>query len=640
VAIIKIGAPIVTKGTEAQYHFGRYPMAYDFTRYLNIRCAHTPTWTGDDTHVLFLSDITGNAQVWRIGLPDVPRAHWPQQLTFFPDKVWEIHGTTKTQQAIAVSDIGGNERQQFYLLDLETPLATDDQGHSIRRLTDADHAIHRFGVWSKDGNSIYYTSNERNNVDFDLYTMSIADGSQSKLSQSNGRRTIVALAPDERAILSTEDVSTTDTRLHLFDLQTKIERPITPCASPARFRAIRWTTNGIYAITDHGHDRGALCQIDLANKRVEPLLTVAMLEVDGNIGMGELDLFTVAPNDQQAALVYNDGGWSKLYLIDLANGAFKKVNTQPEGVIGKLQFSADEEHVVFDLQNADRPQDLWLFSLREGTCRQLTFSNQAGIRASTYVAPELVHYKSFDARDIPALFYQPQQPAPDGGYPCILYVHGGPAGQLRPEFDVRFQYFLGQGMAILATNVRGSSGYGREYVMSDDVALRMDSVRDLYHAVQWLHGQGSINNARIAIYGRSYGGFMVLAALTEYPELFAAGIDVVGIANWVTFLERTSPWRRAHREAEYGSLEHHQALLQAISPIHKMERITMPLMVVAGDNDPRVPLFESEQVVERVRANGGTVEFVHYADEGHKISKLANRIDSFTKMGEFLQHHL
>ncbi|MCB0112145.1 MAG: S9 family peptidase, partial [Caldilineaceae bacterium] len=196
------------------------------------------------------------------------------------------------------------------------------------------------------------------------------------------------------------------------------------------------------------------------------------------------------------------------------------------------------------------------------------------------------------------------------------------------------------GFAILATNVRGSSGYGRRYLMLDDVELRMDSVRDLYHAVQWLHQQERINRKRIAIYGRSYGGFMVLAALTEYPELFAAGVDVVGIANWVTFLERTSPWRRAHREAEYGSLAEHRALLEAISPIHKIDRITMPLMVLAGDNDPRVPLYESEQVVERVRANGGTVEFVHYADEGHKFSKLANRIDSFTQMGVFLKRYL
>ncbi|MCB9151948.1 MAG: S9 family peptidase, partial [Caldilineaceae bacterium] len=185
--------------------------------------------------------------------------------------------------------------------------------------------------------------------------------------------------------------------------------------------------------------------------------------------------------------------------------------------------------------------------------------------------------------------------------------------------------------------VRGSTGYGRRYMMLDDLDLRMESVADLKYAVSWLHGQEEINNDAIAVYGRSYGGYMVLAALTEYPELFAAGIDVVGIANWVSFMERTSPWRRAHREREYGSLAHQRQLLERISPIHKAERIAAPLLVLAGDNDPRVPLFESEQIVEKVRRAGGTVEFIHYADEGHRFSKLANRVDSFTKMAAFLQ---
>jgi dipeptidyl aminopeptidase/acylaminoacyl peptidase len=211
---------------------------------------------------------------------------------------------------------------------------------------------------------------------------------------------------------------------------------------------------------------------------------------------------------------------------------------------------------------------------------------------------------------------------------------------LRPDFDVRFQYFLSRGYAILGTNVRGSTGYGRAYAELDELEKRPDSVADLKYAVHWLQGQTEINGDRVAIYGRSYGGYMVLAALTTFPELFAAGINVVGIANWVSFMERTSPWRRAHREQEYGSLAHHRDLLTQISPIHQAERITMPLMVIAGDNDPRVPIFESEQIVDKVRNAGGTVEFLHYADEGHNISKLANRVDSFTCMADFLDRHL
>ncbi|MEZ4679080.1 MAG: S9 family peptidase [Caldilineaceae bacterium] len=615
-------------------------MAYEFARYLTMRSAGAPTFAAQMQRIAFLSDITGNFQVWSVGLSATAAACWPQQLTFLEDKVWEVHATPAAPYLIAVSDVGGNERQQFYLLDNAGGDPISGSGHNIRKLTTDDHAIHRFGVWSRDGQSIYYTSNARNNVDFDLFQMQLTDGQVTKLCESKGRRTVVAIAPDERALLATEEISTTNIQLHKIDLATGVEENVTPIATAARYQAIRWTKAGIFALSDMTydgmmHDGGALCRIDLESHAVVPILTADIVAETG-----ELDLFTVAQDGRQAALVYNAEGWSYLFLVDLVTGAYQRVESLPDGVIGKLQFSADGSLLVFDLQNADRPQDIWLLTLEDLHCRQVTFSNRAGVDPATLVAPELIHYRTFDERVIPALFYKPQQPPPVGGYPCILYVHGGPAGQLRPEFDVRFQYFLGQGFAILATNVRGSSGYGRAFMMLDEVEKRMDSVTDLKHAVLWLHEQEILNAERIAIYGRSYGGFMVLAALTEYPDLFAAGIDVVGIADWVTFLERTSPWRRAHREAEYGSLEHHRPLLEQISPIHKADRIHVPLMVLAGDNDPRVPLFESEQVVERVHANGGTVEFIHYADEGHKFSKLTNRIDSFTKMGAFLQRYL
>ena len=211
----------------------------------------------------------------------------------------------------------------------------------------------------------------------------------------------------------------------------------------------------------------------------------------------------------------------------------------------------------------------------------------------------------------------------------------------QPIFSSTIQYWVNElGVAVICPNVRGSAGYGREYLDLDNGEKREDSVRDIGALLDWIAKQPQLDSSRVAVTGGSYGGYMVLAALTEYPELFAAGVDVVGIANWVTFLERTSPWRRAHREEEYGSLANHRPLLEQLSPIHKADQIKAPLMVMAGDNDPRVPLFESEQVVERVRAAGGTVEFIHYADEGHKFSKLANRIDSFTKMGEFLQRYV
>jgi dipeptidyl aminopeptidase/acylaminoacyl peptidase len=202
-------------------------------------------------------------------------------------------------------------------------------------------------------------------------------------------------------------------------------------------------------------------------------------------------------------------------------------------------------------------------------------------------------------------------------------------GQTRPDFDPRFQFFLSQGYAILAPNVRGSSGYGKTCMALDDVHLRMDSVADLKYAVEWLRASGVADPSRVAIYGRSYGGFMMLAAITAYPDLWAAAIDVVGIANWITFLENTGPWRRAHREQEYGSLEQDRAFLESTSPIHQVDRIQAPLLVMHGANDPRVPVTETDEIVAHLRRRDHPVEYLRYAEKDHKISKLANRVDSY-----------
>jgi len=610
-------------------------MSYDFARYLNSRSANTPVFAMQGDRIAFLSDITDNVQVWSIGLTAELAAGWPRQLTFLPDKVWELYATPKAPHLVALSDVAGNERQQFYLITNAGSDAAGQAAYDVRKLTTNDQAIHHFGSWSEDGLAIFYTSNARNQVDFDLYQIDIASGAQTLLLETNGRWQIAARSPDSTQLLCTEDVSSSNVQLHLVDLTTQTARSLTTDQPPARYGAVRWTTTGLYLLTDREHDRGAICRLDPVSGAWEVVVDAATLQKTG-----ELDLFTVAADGRRAALSYNADGWSELYLLDLVEKRYQHIDTMPQGVISKLQFNATGEQLAFDLQSPTRPQDIWLLDCQSANCRQVTFSDRAGIAATTLVTPSVITYTSFDKETIPAFYYRPQSAPPAGGYPAILYVHGGPASQLRPEFNGSFHYFLEQGYAMLATNVRGSTGYGRRYMLLDEVELRMDSVADLQAAVHWLHAQPEINPKRIAIYGRSYGGFMVLAALTEYPELFAAGVDVVGIANWVTFLERTSPWRRAHREEEYGSLANHRALLAELSPIHKAERITAPLMVLAGDNDPRVPLFESEQVVERVKANGGTVEFIHYADEGHKFSKLVNRIDSFTKMGDFLRRYV
>jgi dipeptidyl aminopeptidase/acylaminoacyl peptidase len=496
--------------------------------------------------------------------------------------------------------------------------------------------VHRFGAWSKDGREILYVSNARNNIDFDLYRMNIDTRESELVREWRGNRTILAWLEDRQCVLSTEQLASEQDELYLLDLKSGEERHITAGHPQARYEQARYADGAVYLISDRTHDRGAICRLNLEDGSLEEIVNAGELDAAVIPYQGELELLAVKGGGK-AAFALNVEGYSRLYKLDIASRTWEQVGGLPSGVIAGLKFSPDGRRLVSGLQAPQRPPDVWEYDFERDLTTQLTFSNHAGINASEWIAPELIRFPTFDGRQIPAFYYRPATPPPAGGYPCILYVHGGPAGQQRPDFDLRFQYFLSRGYALLVTNVRGSTGYGRAYMQLDDLELRMDSVADLKHAVLWLRERAEIDAQRIAIYGRSYGGYMVLAAMTEYPELFAAGVDVVGIANWETFMERTSPWRRAHREREYGSLENHRDLLRRISPIHKAERITAPLLVIAGDNDPRVPLYESEQIVERVRNAGGTVEFIHYADEGHKIAKLPNLIDSFTQMGEFLR---
>ncbi len=612
---------------------------YDFARYLNIRSATSPALSSDGDRVAFLSNTTGNYQVWSVPTAPTFEDSCPRQMTFFPDKVWEIHGTPNAAHFIAVSDAGGNERQQLYLISNYGTRSDGVPAHDIRRLTLNDDAIHTFGSWSDDGQEIVYTSNQRNNVDFDLYRMDLATGHAALVKECEGRRTAVAWI-DGRYILTRDDVASDQVDLYLLDMESDEESRLTTADEMARYADIQAKGDRVFLVSDRTHDRNAICELDITTGELTEIVNADSFAAINPQYVGEIELLTVAADGRTAAVTLNEGGYSRLFMLDLTTEYLDPIVGLPDGVIAKLKFDADSSHLLFDLQTPSQPSDIWTMNVGSRSLLRLTNSDRAGIDSSDFIKPELVEFKTHDGRMLPAFIYRPASPAPADGYPCILYVHGGPAGQQRPDFDVRFQYFLSQGYALMATNVRGSTGYGREYMLLDEVELRMDSVADMKYAVKWLHEQPDMANDRVAVYGRSYGGFMVLAAVTEYPDLFAAGIDVVGIADWVTFLERTSLWRRGHREREYGSLEHDREFLQSISPLHKAGRIQAPLLVLAGDNDPRVPLFESEQIAERVALAGGTVQFIHYADEGHKFSKLKNQIDSFTQMGDFLDRYL
>jgi dipeptidyl aminopeptidase/acylaminoacyl peptidase len=348
------------------------------------------------------------------------------------------------------------------------------------------------------------------------------------------------------------------------------------------------------------------------------------------------------------AYAVNVNGVDEIHLRDLSTSEERVVSdiTGAPGIVAddRLVFSPDGQRLAFSYSSATRTADVYVWDLERDEVRAVTRSSHGGLPPDAFIAPTLIHYPTFDkgedgeARRIPAWFYRPQDletPAP-----AVVMVHGGPESQFRPSFHFLIQYLLHHGYAVLAPNVRGSTGYGKSYSHLDDVGKRMDSVADLAHATTWLQVHPDIDEDRLVVYGGSYGGFMVLAALTTYPDLWAAGVDSVGISNFATFLENTSDYRRGHREAEYGSLEHDREFLERIAPINHIDEVSAPVMVIHGANDPRVPLSEAEQLVEALRERDVPVEFLAFEDEGHGIVKLKNKLIVYPAIVGFLDDYV
>ena len=585
-------------------------MSYEFARYLKIRGAWGPSWSPDARRVSFLTEITGVPQVWEV---PVEGPSWPEQLTFYEERVSGAEYSPAQNKVLFGMDAGGNERMQLFLL----------EDGEVTDLTRAPDAIHYSGGFSPDGERIAYTATRRNGTDFDVFLQKL-DGEPETVWEVSGYHTVSDWAPDGSFLLVSRHRSNLDNDLYMLDLSTGEASVLTPHEGDARFYGARLTPDGgsAYLATDRDGDFMRLAHLDLST------LDLAYLTPDNR----DVEVLDLSRDGRYLLACRNVEGYSNLMLFSGEGRRMPNLEV-PEGIVGGFEFSPDSARLAFTLVGPTRNPDVWVMDLPDGEARQITRSSTAGIPRGTFRRPHLVRYPTFDGREIPALLYEPDAE----NAPVVVNVHGGPESQSRPAFAPVTQYLLHRGYAVFFPNVRGSTGYGKAYTHLDDVELRMDSVRDLAHAAGWLREKG---HQRVAVMGGSYGGFMVLAALTEYPELWTAGVDIVGIANLVTFLENTGSYRRGLREPEYGSLERDRDFLKSISPIHKAEKIRAPLMVIHGKNDPRVPVGEAEQIVESVRENGGTVEYLLYEDEGHGLAKLKNRLDAYPRIAAFLDEHL
>lgn len=588
-----------------------------------------------DAHgrLLVISDLANVPQVWATsggggeGEGESEGA-WPELVLAPPDRAQTLHPGPLPGQLAVGADVGGNEHTQVLL---------SQDGSGWTPLVDDPAHIYTFGAWSRDGRLVSYATNTRTGRWFDVFVRDLASGQAWCVLQDDSTNRARGFSPDGRWLLVERSLANFHQQLWLVDLAgADPPRRLTPPTAVARFAHPAWTPDGsaVVVLTDLDRDLAAPARLDITSGEISFLVEPEH----------EVDECALSPDGAWLAYALNRDGAAEVRARHLETGRERSVPGLPPGALydywqAALAWSPAGDRLALSWTASRYAPNVWIYHLASSQTHPATRTPMAGIRPDQLAEPEHVTYPTFDERSIPALFYPPGQPAASPP-PCVLFVHGGPEGQYRPTWQPLVQSLVSAGFAVLAPNVRGSAGYGKAYLHLDDVRLRMDAVADLAHAATWLRASGRADPTRLGVYGGSYGGFMVLAALTEYPDLWAAGVDVVGIANFVTFLHNTGPWRRHLREAEYGSLEHDRAFLESISPIHKVDRIRAPLLVVHGANDPRVPISEAEQMVASLRALGRTVDLIRLEDEGHQIAKLKNKLVVFPRVARFLAEHL
>jgi dipeptidyl aminopeptidase/acylaminoacyl peptidase len=599
----------------------------DVRRYTEFRAAALSSWHPVRREMLISTRFGDTAQVHRVKFPGGART----QLTFFPERVGGATYKPKTGDYFIFSkDIGGNEFFQLYRYDLadgNVTLLTDGKSRNTG------------GAWSNSGDRLVYTSTRRNGKDADQYVINPSDPKSNRLllQVDSGGWGTSDWSPDDQKILVSEYVSANESYIWIVDATTGEKSLLTPKGNDkVSYGGAGFSRDGkgIYVTTDKDSEFQRLAYIDLTTKQHTFLTDHIKWDVDE---------FVISRDGKQIAFVTNEDGISRLHLLDTKSRKERLVPDLPIGIIGGLEWHENSRDLGFNINSARSVTDVYSLDTKTGKVERWTESETGGLNTASFSEPELVRWQSFDGRTISGFLYMPPAAKFPGPRPVIINIHGGPEGQSRPNFLGRNNYFLNEmGVAILYPNVRGSSGYGKTYLKIDNGFQREDTYKDIGALLDWIKGQPRLDAARVLVTGGSYGGHMSFAIATLYNDKIRASLPVVGISNLVSFLERTESYRRDLRRAEYGDERDPKMreFMLRIAPLNNATKIQKPIFVVAGGNDPRVPLNEAEQMVKTVQKNGTPVWYLMAKDEGHGFAKKKNQDFQFYATIMFVREYL
>jgi dipeptidyl aminopeptidase/acylaminoacyl peptidase len=595
-------------------------------RYTEFRSASLASWHPIDRAMLISTRFADVAQVHQVSFPLGSR----KQLTFFPERVaGATYQPTHGEYFVFAKDTGGNEFSQNYRYDLNSGQVT--------LLTDGTAKNSR-GIWSRAGTQMAYTSTRRNGKDTDLYVIDPSDPSSDRLLTlvDSGGWYPLDWSPDDRQLVVLEYIAITETYLWLVDAQSGDKTLLTPKEEDAvAYQAARFSQDGagLYVVCDRDSEFLRLAYLDLSTHKYHYLTDHIPWDIEQ---------LRLSADGRLLAFTANENGSSVLHVLETATAQEQALPPLPLGQVYGLHWHPNNRELGFTFTSARSNADVYSLDITTGQLERWTESETGGLNTNLFVEPELVQWQSFDQRTISGFLYRP--PAQfSGKRPVIINIHGGPEGQFRPTFLGRQNFYLNElGVALLFPNVRGSSGYGKTFLKLDNDYLREDSVKDIGALLDWIAAQPDLDADRILVTGGSYGGYMSLAVATHYGDRIRASIDIVGISNFVTFLEKTQDYRRDLRRVEYGDERDPEmrSFLLAISPVNNAQKIRKPLFVIHGANDPRVPLNEAEQIVATVRQNGIPVWYLVATDEGHGFSKKKNINVQFYATVMFVQMFL
>ncbi len=586
------------------------------------RCA-SPSFSPDGDRLAFVSDLSGLPQVWTVAVA----GGWPDRVTALDDQVSAVSWSPNGAWLAFTLAPGGGLNEQIYVV--------RPDGTSLRRLTDGGKETNRLDGWTHDDAALMVASNRRDPAAMDAYRLDPADGTLHLVAQNRGIGRLTDISRDGRRALLYRMASRGDDNLFLLDLQRGTETLLTPHEGPGSFETALFSPDGrhVYLSSTKDRDLVALARVALTPAgHLGPLETIAARDD------ADVETFALTDDGTTAAVLWNVAGRSELAFLDLATGTITDAPALPAEVAGRPTFSRDGRFLAVTVTGARTPLDIWVLERATGRVRQVTSSPHAGVVLDTLVRPELARFPAHDGLALSGWLYRPATMA--GAGPLVLDFHGGPEGQARPVFSGLYQALLRRGIGVFAPNVRGSSGFGTTFVNLDNGARRVDAIRDIKACVDYVVSIGRADPRRIGIMGGSYGGYMTMAGLTEYPDLFAAGVNLFGIVNFETFFAQTEPWMAAISTVEYGDPETEAALLRALSPIHKIDRVVAPTAVLHGANDTNVPVVEAAQVVASLEGRGVPVEYVLFPDEGHGFKKTANILRSTETIVRWFATHL